>query len=309
MEGNNNQPGELKDKLLALSLGNLPPLLPLDCEEVDPREQLASVGKSIAQLTSTISTVASPANLQELTVLQASLLSLQQQQLRQVRLLSSLQQQEGGAVQDLAEKLGIQNPFLSQPLEKQEENGDREEDAEVAASPPNHALKRPGLEIFPQPSSQISLFQKSSEVSSKAVLEPVVVKNEANDSLSSTIITNHEPIEERPINTLELLQQKSASILQSASIGILANNLADLSATPCANNTNQDDRSIKHKCRYCGKQFGSESALSIHIRSHTGERPYKCNICGNRFTTKGNLKVHFSRHGKFVLFIETAHLI
>ena len=49
-------------------------------------------------------------------------------------------------------------------------------------------------------------------------------------------------------------------------------------------------------CRYCGKVFGSDSALQIHVRSHTGERPYKCNICGNRFTTKGNLKVHFQRH-------------
>ncbi|XP_073527228.1 sal-like protein 2 isoform X3 [Phyllobates terribilis] len=58
----------------------------------------------------------------------------------------------------------------------------------------------------------------------------------------------------------------------------------------------QERASGKHKCRFCAKVFGSDSALQIHLRSHTGERPYKCNICGNRFTTRGNLKVHFHRH-------------
>ncbi|KAL7401509.1 hypothetical protein ABVT39_000847 [Epinephelus coioides] len=53
---------------------------------------------------------------------------------------------------------------------------------------------------------------------------------------------------------------------------------------------------FKHRCRFCSKGFGSDSALQIHLRSHTGERPYKCNVCGNRFSTRGNLKVHFQRH-------------
>ncbi|XP_067105176.1 sal-like protein 1a [Osmerus mordax] len=60
--------------------------------------------------------------------------------------------------------------------------------------------------------------------------------------------------------------------------------------------SNSEEAFFKHKCRFCAKVFGSDSALQIHLRSHTGERPYKCNICGNRFSTRGNLKVHFQRH-------------
>ncbi|CDQ87156.1 unnamed protein product [Oncorhynchus mykiss] len=53
---------------------------------------------------------------------------------------------------------------------------------------------------------------------------------------------------------------------------------------------------LQHACRFCGKLFSSDSSLQIHLRSHTGERPYQCPVCLSRFTTRGNLKVHFLRH-------------
>ncbi|XP_067219840.1 sal-like protein 2 isoform X2 [Chanodichthys erythropterus] len=53
---------------------------------------------------------------------------------------------------------------------------------------------------------------------------------------------------------------------------------------------------MQHACRFCRKLFSSDSSLQIHLRSHTGERPYQCPVCFSRFTTRGNLKVHFLRH-------------
>ncbi|XP_066579009.1 sal-like protein 2 isoform X2 [Amia ocellicauda] len=67
-------------------------------------------------------------------------------------------------------------------------------------------------------------------------------------------------------------------------------------ANPNAGTNGAAATRCSHACRFCGKRFGSDSALQIHLRSHTGERPYQCAVCLSRFTTRGNLKVHFLRH-------------
>lgn len=49
-------------------------------------------------------------------------------------------------------------------------------------------------------------------------------------------------------------------------------------------------------CNICFKTFACHSALEIHYRSHTKERPFKCAICDRGFSTKGNMKQHMMTH-------------
>ena len=36
--------------------------------------------------------------------------------------------------------------------------------------------------------------------------------------------------------------------------------------------------------------------ISVHLRSHTGQRPFRCSKCPKTFTTKGNMKEHEATH-------------
>ncbi|GBP91975.1 Zinc finger protein 782 [Eumeta japonica] len=61
---------------------------------------------------------------------------------------------------------------------------------------------------------------------------------------------------------------------------------------------NQPDRvdEKRYKCDYCEYSTPRLSNLTVHRRTHTGEKPYKCDRC--EFTTPhhGNLKIHLRTH-------------
>lgn len=51
-------------------------------------------------------------------------------------------------------------------------------------------------------------------------------------------------------------------------------------------------------CEYCGKVFKNCSNLTVHRRSHTGEKPYRCKLCSYACAQSSKLTRHLKTHNR-----------
>ena len=233
-------------------------------------DQLRAVTERITQLVSEAGNSENPKTLQDLAVLQTTLFTLQQQQLLQMQILAHMQ---GKTPEGSPLPPGHPLFKLNLPEDKKEAGSEAPRKLQDFIGPDNLSTKNLGSKPAVDTSSDIPIGASRSpdgvlkSPHQPPFLLPTSSQSQSlagNDSsLSSAIITPGDHMDTSPLNSLELLQQKAQGILNNASHGLLKNSLADLSYNK---SVHKDDPHFKHRCKFCGKVFGSDSALQIHIR-------------------------------------------
>ena len=63
-----------------------------------------------------------------------------------------------------------------------------------------------------------------------------------------------------------------------------------------------------NSCKYCGKLFKNTSNLTVHIRSHTREKPYKCDKCEYSCAQSSKLTRHMRIHKTGTFHCNKCHM-
>lgn len=122
--------------------------------------------------------------------------------------------------------------------------------------------------------------QDDGEASGLSVLDPFSEGNDA-DSQATTIQVSGQP---------------SLTTTSGTAISLKTNEAGGLTIKAVAANADLYGKAFRCTYTGCGRFYTSAHHLKVHVRSHTGEKPYCCIHCDKAFATSYGLKSHIRVH-------------
>ena len=121
-------------------------------------------------------------------------------------------------------------------------------------------------------------------------------------------INDSEQYETDQISVEPNIQEKENEQTDDISPLNLSNSNGGKDASNSSNSDTVDRSTNQVQCHICGQYYKSRQNLAIHMRMHTGERPYNCSVCNKKFIQPHHLKAHLKSKHDIIMVTPTKPL-